>query len=75
MSVAFLAGWRADNQPLALPGASSVSIPATGGTVIPLAEIEALHGNLAGTVFPDSARHPDFAADPRRTSLLRQSLS
>ena len=32
MSGAFLAGWRADNQPLALPGASSASIPATGGT-------------------------------------------
>ena len=37
---------------------------------VPLAEIEALYGDLAGTVFIDSARNRRFAADPRRTTLL-----
>ena len=68
MSVAFLAGWRADYQSLALPSASSTSIPAARGTVLLLAKIEAFYGDLAGTDFPDSARNRRFG---RRSTRVR----
>ena len=71
MCVALTVGWRADYQPLTLLGASSASIPATRGTALPLAEIEALCGDLAGTVFrdfsPKPAILPPIHASPRST--------
>ena len=65
MSAAILVGWRADYQPLTLPGACSVFIPATRGTATPTVEIEAFYGESVGSVFADLVRKGDFAADPR----------
>ena len=65
---------QGDLQFVALPGASSASIPATRGTAIPLRKLRHSAAILRGRFSLIQPENGDLAADPRESTLLRQSL-
>ena len=65
---------QGDLQFVALPGANSASIPATRGTAIPLRKLRRSAAILRGRFSLIQPENGDLAADPRESTLLRQSL-
>ena len=72
MSGGCLAEMQGDFQPLTLPGAYGVSVPATRGTE--WRKVRLSMAFLWRRISPIQLGNGDFAADRHRTTLLRHSL-